>query len=151
MRIFKIVSHSIFFLLGASLLFKPMYSPQLADLLSFILFCYTILILSISAFKEAILIAFPRHFGILTVFAYLFYLFLVKQFTLFSKMELIGHLTIMSIILTGYFLVSSIIGIHFSLKFRKIKTSSFRNQYWLNYIIFAMLIGASFFFCIRFT
>ncbi len=146
MRILKIVSHSIFLLLGVSLLFKTMYSTQLVNLLSFILFSYTILILSLSALKEAILIAFPRHFGMLTVFAFLFYLLLIKKFELFNQADLVQHLTIMSVILTCYFLISSVIGIHFSLKFRKIKTSSFRNRYWLNYVIFMMLIGASFFF-----
>lgn len=143
MKVFKIVLHGLFLLLGASLLLNVFFSPQLANLLCLVLFAYTIASLSFSVLKEVILLAFPRHFGMLLVFAYLFNLFIFKKFELIAKDELISLLITLSVLLAGYFLISSIINIQFNFKFRKIRTSSFRNKYWLNYIIFLMLIAAS--------
>ena len=144
MRILKIVLHSLFLILGASLLLKTFFSPQVTNLLYLLLFSYTILALGISVLKEVILIAFPRHFGFLFVFTYFFSLLFFEKFEQFTKDELINFLTLFSILLATYFLISSIIDTRFSFKFRKIKTSSFINKYWINYIIALMLFLSSF-------
>jgi hypothetical protein len=143
MKVFKIFLHSLFLLLGVSLLFNTLYSPQVVNLLCLVLFAYTILSLSISVLKEVFLLAFPRHFGILLVFAYLLSLFFLKKFELFTQNELIYLLITLSVVLASYFLFSSIVNIRFNLNYRNIRTSSFRNKYWLNYIIFLILIAAS--------
>ena len=146
MRILKIILHSIFLLLGISFLFEPGLSQELNNLLGYSLFAYVAIALVLSVLKEVVLFAFPRHFGMLAVFTYLSYFFFTGKSELIGQDQLFLQLTMLSVIFAVYFLISSLIGIRFSFKFRKIKTSSFRKQYWFNYLIFTMLIGASVFF-----
>jgi len=146
MRILRITLHSLFLLMGVGFLIEPSLSEELNNLLVFALFIYAAAALSISVLKEVLLVAFPRHFGVLLVFVFLFFKLITKSYDFFERDLLIGYLTIFAVLLAGYFLVTAIIGIKFSFKLKKIRTSSYRNLYWPNYIIFFLLIGAFVFF-----
>ncbi len=144
MRALRISIHSFFAVLGGILILNTALTDELKNIFLYVLMGYILGFLLFSLIREIYLLSFPRYLGLLFVLGFYTYQFISRNYIIDNQEYVQGFIIAISTILAFYFSVNAIIGIPISLKFKKIKTTSFKKYYRISSFFWLFIIVSIF-------
>ncbi len=140
MRAALIIIHSVFAVLGSILLFNPELPEELKKIFFYSLTAYSIGFLLFSVISEIYMISFPRYIGLFFVLGFYSYQLMIWNYFNIDIHQLKEIITAISTMLAFYFLMKSIIIFPVNIRFKKIKTTSFRVYYNISSFFILLII-----------